>query len=135
MDAGSAPTPAPEQPPLTGAKAALSRHFPPEVCEAYSRWCSTGDPASADTVVMAAVVDHIPDRARRPTGPLEDRQSLIDDLGFDSMAITELVFFMEDLFQVTITNQEILSIRTVGDLRAFARGKFSAASPPPPANA
>lgn len=106
----------------------LLRHFPEEVRTAYARLRRTGDPAAADVVVLAIVRDHQPVKAAAPA-PLQDQQTLIGDLGFDSVAITEMVFFIEDLFRVSVSNDEILSIRTVGELRAFVRRKLSAVRP------
>lgn len=106
----------------------LGRHFPENVQLAYTRFLETKVPADADVVVLAIMLDHVPDRKRRPETPPPDTAGLIADLGFDSVAITEMVFFLEDLFQVRISNEEILKVRTVGDLRAFVRQKLATQS-------
>jgi acyl carrier protein len=107
---------------------ALMRHFPDDVRAAYKRFAATRSADDADIVILAAVVDHIPDKARRSAGTPADEQKLIEDLGFDSVAIAELVFFLEDLFQMKISNEEILQVRSVGDMRRFVRQKIAAAS-------
>ncbi|MEO5958876.1 MAG: acyl carrier protein [Opitutaceae bacterium] len=111
------------------AAAALLRHFPEEVRNAYTRLRTEGDVAAADTLVIAIVLDHMPDKKRRPAETPADTVALVTDLGFDSVAITEMVFFIEDLLQVNIANEEILRVRTVGDLRAFVRTKLAAPTP------
>lgn len=105
----------------------LLRHFPEEVRAAYSQLRATGDATAADTLVLAIVVDHMPDKSRRrEVGVPADHIALVGDLGFDSVAIAEMVFFIEDLLQVNVTNAEIVRVRTVGDLRAFVRTKLAA---------
>jgi acyl carrier protein len=107
----------------------LGRHFPEDVQQAYGRFMQTRVPADADIVVLAIMLDHLPDKKLRPAGPPADTLALVADLGFDSVAITEMVFFLEDLFQVRISNDEILRVRTVGDLRGFVRQKLSVQPP------
>ena len=121
-------------PPANDAVNALSRHFPAAVQEAYARFLSSRAPADADVVALAVMLDHLPDKKLRPAGDPADSLALIADLGFDSVAITEMVFFLEDLFGVHITNDEILRVKTVGDLRLFVREKLTAPSASRPAS-
>lgn len=119
------PVPVSPAAPLPDAAETLLRHFPEDVKHAYLRLRASGDPAAADTLVLAIVADHMP----KAGAELTDGASLVDDLGFDSVAIAEMVFFIEDLLQVSVTNAEILRVRTVGELRAFVRTKLAALPP------
>lgn len=107
--------------PLSDAVETLLRHFPEDVRAAYLTLRATGDAGAADKLVLAIVADHMP----RKEAELGDSAELLRDLGFDSVAIAEMVFFIEDLLQVNVTNAEILKVRTVADLRAFVRQKLA----------
>ncbi|MBC7369578.1 MAG: acyl carrier protein [Undibacterium sp.] len=113
-------TPAPLDPPQ------LAR-FPADVRAAYRCYRATGDAAAVQVVVLSAVREHCP---RQPTLGSDDSAAtinlhLVDDLGYDSLAIAELVFFLEDLFEVSICTQEIQAIGTVGELRGFVAQKLA----------
>lgn len=106
---------------------ALTR-FPREVHAAFERLQATRDPADVRVIVQAALRDFMPKRAgAAAAAPLREDLRLIEDLGFDSLAIAETVFFFEDLFNVSIQTQEVLSLRTVGELQAFVGQKLAAA--------
>jgi acyl carrier protein len=112
----------------TRANDPLAR-FPAEVRDAFAHFLRSGDAAALDIVLFAIVRDFLPKKNSAPPGPLPDGARLIEDLGFDSLAIVEIVFFMEDLFRIKITNAEIEQVRTIGELRAFVLGKYAAARP------
>lgn len=123
-------SPAPTSTPasLPAAVDSLLRHFPEEARSAYLRLRETRDPAAGDQLVLAIVADHMP----RRTASLVDSASLTADLDFDSVAIAEMVFFIEDLLQVNVSNAEIMAVHTVGELRAFVRAKLAAQAPAAP---
>lgn len=105
--------------------------FPAEVKEAYSKYRATGDPEAVQLIVMAALQDFLPKREGQK-GPIpQDDQRLIEDLGYDSLAVAETVFFLEDLFDVKIGNEDLLKLETVGELRAFVAANVTANAAPP----
>jgi acyl carrier protein len=100
--------------------------FPREVRDAYTQYQTAGDASAVDTVVLAVVRDFIPRHVAPPADqPLADDAKLMADLGFDSLAIAETVFFLEDLFDVKISNAEIMAVSTVAELRSFVRAKLA----------
>ncbi len=106
--------------------------FPSAVRSAHAHFLATGDVSSLDTVVVAVVLDHQPSVARKPEAePPADSARLIDDLGFDSLALAEIVFFLEDLYKLTITNEELKNVTTMGEIRAFVRSKVAEAAQAP----
>lgn len=108
----------------------MIRHFEPAVKEAYLRLRESRAPEDARIVIDAIIIEHMPQRPETKVDLTDDRLNLIDDLGFDSVAIAELVFFIEDLFLIKISNQEILDLHTIGDLRGFVRQKLASLPQP-----
>jgi acyl carrier protein len=114
--------------PTISAHPPLAR-FPAGVRDAFAHFLAVGDVDALDTVLFAIVRDFLPKKNPAPAGPLPDNVRLIEDLGFDSLAIAEIVFFMEDLFLIKISNAEIQQVSTVGQLRAFVLHKSAVARP------
>ena len=101
------------------------RHLPAAARAAFARFQAGGDPATLDPVLFAILEDYIPHDSAVPLAKLPGPTLLIDDLGFDSLAITEVVFFAEDLFGINISNEEIVQVRSLDDLRGFIRRKVA----------
>ena len=117
---------------MTPARAAKSasadqeeafRTLPPEAQAAFQQFIASGDVTTLDQVILAILGDFIPRPPARPLNELPGDTRLMDDLGFDSLAIAEVVFFTEDLLAIRIANEEIIQVRTLEDLRRFVRSK------------
>lgn len=104
---------------------ALTR-FPGEVQAAFQRFRRTRELADLQLIVRAALRDFMPKRGNFPAGmALAPELRLVDDLGFDSLAVAETVFFFEDLFSVNIQTHEVIALHTIGDLESFVARKLA----------
>lgn len=105
----------------------LSR-YPAEVQAAYQRFIGDGNEADLQLLVRAAVRSYMPKRVGvEAPAELAPALRLIEDLGIDSLAVAEMIFFFEDLFNISIPSNEILQLKTVSDLEAYVRSKLPAA--------
>lgn len=101
--------------------------FPTHIREAHERFRADQQLADLQIVVEAALRDFMPKSSKAPANePLPQDAHLVEDLGLDSLAVAEIVFFFEDLFQVSIPTPEIMALQTVGDLQAFVARKVAA---------
>ncbi len=67
----------------------------------------------ADT--FAKVKDVIVDQLNVDESEVTEEATFIDDLGADSLDLVELVMALEEQFDVSIPDEEVESIRSVGD--------------------
>ena len=101
------------------------RHLPADAREAFRRFQAEGKAADLDILIFAILEDFIPKKPVQTLAGLPGDTLLMDGLGFDSLAITEIVFFAEDLFGISIANEEIMKVRTIDDLRLFIQRKVA----------
>lgn len=105
------------------------RHLPPAAQAAFNRFQTSRTAADLDPVIYAILEDFIPSAPERPLAALPGDTRLMDDLGFDSFAFIEIIFFTEELLGITITNEEVVKVRTLDELRHFIHGKATARDP------
>ena len=117
----------PTNPPVCDPAEKL-RRLPASALENYRKFRATGDEAALTELIFVVLYDFLPQKSKTGATSWPDAARLIEDLGFDSLAIAETVFFFEDLFTISISNEEILQVRTVGELRAFVQKKLARAA-------
>jgi acyl carrier protein len=113
----------------------LPDRFPAIAHMAFEKIRGRGDFSEVSVVILAAIHDLLP--AQSPEGNrgsfdiLTNDKRLIEDLEFDSLAIAELVFFLEDLLAVSVSNTELRQIHTIGELKNFIDQKLRHQGRPP----
>lgn len=100
--------------------------YEPSCVAAALRYRESG--AFADFIAMlpGIIAYHLPRSAPRPPTVLADELRLVQDVGLDSLALTEMAFLLGDLFQLPIETREVFGVTTVGDLKAFLKAKLEA---------
>jgi acyl carrier protein len=110
---------------LPPAVAEKIRHLPEAAKAAFLEFRRTRNSDVLDPLVFAMLESYVPKKPETPVTAMPGTTLLMDELGFDSLAIAELVFSTEDLFEIRISNEEVLQVRTIDDLRAFIRRKVT----------
>ena len=76
-----------------------------------------------DLNVIASIIEDIADI---PINEITEDSSFIDDLDLSSLEIMSIVGDVERKFSIKISEDELLSISTVGDLAKAVQNKISA---------
>ena len=105
-----------------------------QATDAYHAFKRTGDPFQLDAIIEGVLDFYRPGPDERPPiSTLPPETELMADLGLDSLAMTEMVFMTEELFDLQVEIEELMPIRTIADLKQFMRQRLC--SPPnPPAD-
>lgn len=90
-------------------------------------------PAESDIAVRIRTA--LGEYLKRDPASIEPRHALRDDLGLDSMATIELLFKIEEVFDLQIPDQDLQKLTRVSDVIAYVEGKVgkpaaSTAKPP-----
>jgi acyl carrier protein len=98
--------------------------FPPDAVEAALRFRSEGTFDAFAGMLPGMIAFHLPRGAPKPPAHLADDLRLSQDLGLDSLSLTEMAFKMDELLGFTIETSEVVGITTVGELKAFLKRKL-----------
>ena len=99
-----------------------------ETVEAAVRFRSTGDVQELPTIVYGIIERHLPAENARSLADAPDETRLIEDLGVDSLTLLEIVLSIEETVNISIENEELREIATLGQVKAFIAHKIATAS-------
>ena len=104
----------------------------PATYYAACKFRQTRDPALVP-VIVNGVIERYVERNLRPKlqAPTADLR-LAEDLGIDSLTMMEIVMLAEDVLRISIHNEELRGLRTLGDVQRFVDAKLRGVPPPPP---
>ena len=91
----------------------------PSTFEAAVQFRKTGNSDHMPAVVIGVIERFFEPDLRSKLKDADDDLRLIEDLGIDSLTMMEIVILVEDVLQLTINNDELRNLRTVGDVKTF----------------
>jgi acyl carrier protein len=76
--------------------------------------------------IVHGLIEHYVERdARAKLSRADDGLRLVEDLAIDSLTMLEIVFLAEDVLQISIDNEDLRPVRTVGDVKSFIASKLA----------
>ena len=88
------------------------------------------DISQIETIVMGVIDRHLEPDQREILSKSDDSLRMYEDLGMDSLTMLEIVMLVEQTLQVSIDNEELRDLRTVGDIKSYLSAKAKGEKPP-----
>ncbi len=107
--------------PILNENSDAFQDLPEEMQLVLKRYESSRSSNDLDSVILSMLKDLGADPEDET---LSDETNFIQDLGLDSLAIAEFVFFFEDLFNIKISNTDLGALRNLGELKLFIQEKL-----------
>ncbi len=73
--------------------------------------------------IIAALAEYL----KRDAASIKPSHHLREDLGLDSMAVIELLYRIEEVFNLQIPDQDLAGLTTVGHVIAYVEGRLAPA--------
>ncbi len=104
----------------------------PSTFEAAVQFRRTGNADHVPAVVIGVIERFVEPDLRIKLKDAGDDLRLIEDLGIDSLTMMEIVILVEEVLQMTINNEDLRNLRTVGDVKTFIDCKIRGLPLPKP---
>lgn len=99
----------------------------PATIEAAVQFRTTGDVSFLPAIVYGIIERHLPAENKRDLSESPEDTRLIEDLGIDSLTLLEIVLSIEETVGISIENEELREIRTLGEVKSFIQRKITEA--------
>ena len=103
---------------LTQLRDALKR-CSPATFAAACEFRRTGRVEYLTSIVTGVIERYVERELRVKLVQPEDDLRLVEDLGIDSLTMMEIVLLTEDVIRISVSNEELTQLRTLGDVRRF----------------
>lgn len=91
----------------------------PATIEAAIAYRRTHEASHLPAVIIGIIERFVEPDLRGRLKEADDELRLVEDLGIDSLTMMEIVILVEDVLQMQINNEDLRSLRTVGDIKVF----------------
>lgn len=84
-----------------------------------------------DHTIASKITQALAEYLKRDAASITEEHHLRDDLGLDSMAVIELLYKIEETFNIQIPDQDLTALRTVGSVVAYVETRLAPTKPAP----
>ena len=81
-----------------------------------------------DRAVESKIVQALAEYLKRDPATITDQHHLRDDLGLDSMAVIELLYKIEETFNLQIPDEDLVALSTVGSVALYVQKRLTPAA-------
>ena len=108
----------------------LLKRCPPGTYESALLFRKNKDINQVEKIVMGIIDRHLEPEQREILSKSDDTLRMYEDLGMDSLTMLEIVMLVEQTLEVSIDNEELRDLRTIGDVKAYLSAKAKGEDPP-----
>lgn len=84
-----------------------------------------------ERTIAPKIIQALADYLKRDAASIKETHHLRDDLGLDSMAVIELLYKIEETFNIQIPDQDLPGLSTVGSVTAYVQQRLAPSKPAP----
>ncbi len=95
----------------------------PETIDAAIAYRRDGDTSQIPTVIMGILERVMEPEERSKLTEATDETRINEDLGIDSLTMVEVIMMVEESLDITVDNDELRGLSTVGDVKGFIATK------------
>ena len=88
------------------------------------------DPEQVPVIVMGIIERHLEADQKEVLKKGGDETRLYEDLGVDSLTMLEIVMMTEQTLELSLDNEELKDLRTIGDVKTYIDCKIKGEKPP-----
>ena len=108
----------------------LLKRCPAGTFEAALAFREEQDVSKIETIVLGIIDRHLEPEQREILAKSDDSLRMYEDLGMDSLTMLEIVMLIEQTLKVSIDNEELRDLRTLGDVKVYLNAKARGEEPP-----
>ena len=108
----------------------LLKRCPAGTFEAALAFREEQDVSKIETIVLGIIDRHLEPEKREILAKSDDSLRMYEDLGMDSLTMLEIVMLIEQTLKVSIDNEELRDLRTLGDVKVYLNAKAKGEEPP-----
>lgn len=96
----------------------------PETVKAALEYRKTGDASQVPAIIIGIIERFLEPDVRPRLKGTSDELRIFEDLGIDSLTLVEIIMLVEETLNMSIDNNELRDLRTIGDVKVFVDCKI-----------